>query len=151
MASYDRRDENLNVAHVPTGQDLVSLATAKLMDWLSYLQQDVSLPRLQKKADDIMDALQTASGLPETQPLAAFVASAANIKMQRLGLGKVWYQKLMSLLAPTLDQAKPEHQALLLECLMYTHFSHGDTRRASQYIDWIIDLSEDDPAVPITE
>jgi tetratricopeptide (TPR) repeat protein len=151
MASHDGLDDNLNVAQVPAGHDLVSLATAKLMGWLDYLQKDLSLPRLQRKADEIMDALQMASGLPETQPLAIFVASAANIKVQRLGLGKLWYQKLMSLLAPALDNAKPEHQALLLECLMYTHFSYGDTRRASQYVDWIIELSEHDPAVPITE
>jgi hypothetical protein len=109
MPSTNYHDDDLNVDVVPDGEDLTKLAIANLGCWLDYMKTNPSLLKLQRKAVEIMDDIQAASGLPGAEQLAIDLAMATSEKFERLGLGKTWYQKLMSLMAPALDQSNPVH------------------------------------------
>jgi tetratricopeptide (TPR) repeat protein len=151
MPSIDYHDDDLNVDVVPDGEDLTNLAIANLSRWLDYMKTNPSLLKLQRKATEIMDDIQAASGLPGSEQMAIDLAMATSEKFERLGLGKPWYQKLMSLMAPALDRSNPVHRAQLFRCLLTNYLHQGDVRRANQAVNLILDIAETEPSVPITE
>ncbi len=144
-------DSKLEVGYAPAISDLVDQIRRNLSDWLGYVEKEPSLSELRARSGEIMEAIQMASGLDGAAELAAQLAMAVDSKFERLGLGRAWYPRLMSLYASVTDQTDGLPQAQLFQCLMNYYLYHGDLLRANMVINMLLDVAETDPNIPLQE
>jgi tetratricopeptide (TPR) repeat protein len=151
FSDAERYDRELDVDFTPAVSELVDLMRKNLGNWLAYMQSNPPLSDLQANAEEIMAAIQAASGLPGAEELAAELALAVDIKFERLGLWQAWYPRLMSLYAPVAGRPDGPSQGRLYQCLMNYYLHQGDLVRANRVINMLLDIAASDPKFPLQE
>lgn len=147
----ERYDAELDVDYAPQSNELVELLRANLTRWLDYVKAGPSLWDLRTTANDIMETIQSASGVPGAEQLAIELALAVDGQFGRLNLGRAWYPRLMSLYGPAVDRMGTLEQSRLFQCLMRHYLHQGDMLRANQIINTLLDIAELDPNVQVQE
>src|SRR5260221_2822206 len=125
---------------VPAPDDFPRLMRINLTQWIDYLRVDPPLQDLELKAQQIMEAIQMASGLPGAEREAVALALAVDVKFERLGLWRSWYPRLMELYGPANERVTERSRVKLFRCLMNYYIHRGDMVRANKIINYMLDL-----------
>jgi hypothetical protein len=148
---YDKLDSELAVGYAPQLAELVALSREQLSHWLAYIERDPPLDKLKANATKIGDAIQMASGLPGMEQLAAKLAVAVDVKFERLGVWRAWYPRLMAIYGSVVERGNGLAQSQLFQCLMRHHLRQGNLINSNHAINFLLDIAESDPDVPLQE